>query len=124
MKTIGIIGNGFVGNSIAFGFSPTHDIKIHDKDKKRNLHSIEEVLESDYVFVAVPTPMNADGSISLDIVHEVFKEIDEVLDYEAEEQPTILLRSTVTPGTTRKIQQDYSRMYIVFNPEFLMSYQE
>ena len=28
MKKIGIIGNGFVGNSIAFGFSPTHDIKI------------------------------------------------------------------------------------------------
>jgi UDPglucose 6-dehydrogenase len=63
--------------------------------------------------------MKKDGSISLDIVHEVFKEIDSVLDYEAEHQPTILLRSTVTPGTTRKIQQDYSKMYIVFNPEFL-----
>ena len=35
MQKIGIIGNGFVGNSIAFGFSPTHEIRIHDKDKKR-----------------------------------------------------------------------------------------
>ena len=26
-KKIGIIGNGFVGNSIAFGFSPTHEIR-------------------------------------------------------------------------------------------------
>ena len=37
MQKIGIIGNGFVGNSIAFGFSPTHEIRIHDKDKKREL---------------------------------------------------------------------------------------
>ena len=60
---IGILGNGFVGNSIAFGFSPTHEIRVHDKDTKRNLNTIEEVLECDFVFVAVPTPMNGDGTI-------------------------------------------------------------
>ena len=64
--SIGIIGNGFVGNSIAFGFSPTHQIKIHDKDIKRTMNTMEEVLQSDYVFVAVPTPMNSDG------IHVVF----------------------------------------------------
>ena len=48
---IGIIGNGFVGNSVAFGFSPTHEIKIHDKDPKRNIHKIEEVLECNFIFV-------------------------------------------------------------------------
>ena len=35
---IGIIGNGFVGSSVAFGFSPQTgcdgaDIKVYDKDK-------------------------------------------------------------------------------------------
>ena len=65
---IGIIGNGFVGNSIAFGFSPTHEIRIHDKDPKRTMNTLEEVLECDYIFVAVPTPMYADGSISLAVV--------------------------------------------------------
>jgi UDPglucose 6-dehydrogenase len=125
MYKLGIIGNGFVGSSVAFGFSPQTgcdgvEIKIYDKQAGKSTHTLEDVVnDSDYIFVSVPTPMKKDGSISLDIVHEVFKEIDEVLDYEAEEQPTILLRSTVTPGTTRKIQQDYSRMYIVFNPEFL-----
>ena len=125
MYKLGIIGNGFVGSSVAFGFSPQTgcdgvEIKIYDKQAGKSTHTLDEVVnDSDYIFVSVPTPMKKDGSISLDIVHEVFKEIDEVLDYEAEEQPTILLRSTVTPGTTRKIQQDYSRMYIVFNPEFL-----
>ena len=74
---IGIIGNGFVGNSIAFGFSPTHEIRIHDKDPKRNLNTMEEVLECDFIFVAVPTPMNRDGSISLKVVEKALQEISE-----------------------------------------------
>ena len=40
MKKIGIIGNGFVGNSVAFGFSPTHEIRIHDKDPKKEFADI------------------------------------------------------------------------------------
>jgi len=125
MYKIGIIGNGFVGSSVAHGFSAqtgcdVDDVKIYDKDNSKSTHSIEEVVnDSDYIFLSVPTPSNSDGSISLDIIHEVFKEIDSVLDYEADKQPIILLRSTVTPGTTAKIQGDYPRMYIVFNPEFL-----
>ena len=31
-KTIGIIGNGFVGESQAFAFSPTTDVRIFDID--------------------------------------------------------------------------------------------
>tara|TARA_R100000734_G_C3299877_1_gene90648 strand:- start:152 stop:1018 length:867 start_codon:yes stop_codon:yes gene_type:complete len=125
MFKIGIIGNGFVGSSVAHGFSSNtgcdvKDVKIYDKDHTKSTHTITEVVnDSDFIFLSVPTPSNQDGSISLDIVHEVFKEIDSVLDYEAEHQPTILLRSTVTPGTTKKIQSEYPKMYIVFNPEFL-----
>jgi len=69
--------------------------------------------------LSVPTPSNQDGSISLDILFDVFKDIDDVIDYEDDYQPVILLRSTVTPGTTGKIQIEYPKMNIVFNPEFL-----
>ena len=121
---IGIIGNGFVGSSVAFGFSPQcgfdTEVKIYDKDETKSTHTLTEVVnDSDYIFLSVPTPSNQDGSISLNILFDVFKEIDKVIDYEADKQPVIMIRSTVTPGTTRKIQQDYSKMYIVFNPEFL-----
>ena len=121
---IGIIGNGFVGSSVAFGFSPQcgcdAEVKIYDKDETKSTHTLTEVVnDSDYIFLSVPTPSNQDGSISLDILFDVFKDIDSVIDYEAEQQPVILIRSTVTPGTTRKIQQNYSKMYITFNPEFL-----
>ena len=37
---IGIVGNGFVGSSVAFGFSPqtgcdSAEVRIHDKDLDR-----------------------------------------------------------------------------------------
>ena len=31
----------------------------------------------------------------------------------------ILIRSTITPGTTRKFEKEFSRLKFVFNPEFL-----
>ena len=122
---IGIVGNGFVGSSVAFGFSPQCGcdgavVKIHDKDESKSLHSLEDVVNtSDYIFLSVPTPSNRDGSISLDIIDKVFEDIDNALDYKKDNQPVILLRSTVTPGTTKKIQCKYPKMGIVFNPEFL-----
>jgi len=121
---IGIVGNGFVGSSVAFGFSPQTgcdaEVKIYDKDETKSTHALTEVVnDSDYIFLSVPTPSNQDGSISLDIIYNVFEDIHNTLDYKKDNQPVILLRSTVTPGTTKKIQQKYTKMSIVFNPEFL-----
>ena len=115
-KKIGIIGNGFVGNSIAFGFSPTHEIRIHDKDPKRNLNTMEEVLECDYVFVAVPTPMDAKGVISLDIVMAALVEV-----YKKNKRTDniIILKSTMLPGTTGLLKEQFPTLNIIFNPEFL-----
>ena len=125
MYKLGIIGNGFVGSSVAFGFSPQTgcdgvELKIYDKQAGKSTHTIAEVVnDSDYIFLSVPTPMKKDGSVSLDIVYDVFEDIHNTLDYKKDNQPTILLRSTVTPGTTSKIQFKYPKMGIVFNPEFL-----
>jgi len=116
MKKIGIIGNGFVGNSIAFGFSPTHEIRIHDKDPKRNLNTIEEVLECDYIFVAVPTPMHKDGSISLAVVEKALQEIS---DKNKKSTNIFILKSTMVPGSTNDFIKQFPKLNIVFNPEFL-----
>ena len=117
---IGIVGNGFVGSSVAFGFSPQcgcdADIKIYDKDASKATHSLESTLTSDFVFVSVPTPSNPDGSINLDVVYNIFEEMN-ILNHRTDN--VFLLRSTVTPGTTRKIQRKFRNLNIVFNPEFL-----
>ena len=115
MKKIGIVGNGFVGNSVAFGFSPTHEVRIHDKDLKKNLNTIEEVLECDYVFVCVPTPMNQNGSINLDVVHKALQEIKS----KNTKNNILILKSTMIPGTVKTLQHKYPSLNIVFNPEFL-----
>ena len=112
---IGIIGNGFVGNSIAFGFSPTHEIKVHDKDPKRNLNTIEEVLECDFIFVAVPTPMNEDGSISLKVVEKALQEISDKNTI----NNIVILKSTMVPGSTDSFIKQFPKLNIIFNPEFL-----
>ena len=120
MKTIGIVGNGFVGSSVAFGFSPQTgcdaDIKVYDKDESKSTHSLSDTLTSEFIFVSVPTPSNPDGSISLSVVYDVF---DEISLLNPRKDNIILLRSTVTPGTTRKLKNRYRNLNIVFNPEFL-----
>ena len=116
MQKVGIIGNGFVGNSIAFGFSPTHEIRIHDKDPNRNMNTLEEVLECDYIFVAVPTPMHEDGSISLAVVEKALQEIS---DNNKRRNNIVILKSTMIPGTTNNFAKQFPKLNIVFNPEFL-----
>ena len=117
---IGIVGNGFVGSSVAFGFSPQTgceaEIKIYDKDESKSTHSLSETLESDFIFVSVPTPSNSDGSINLDIVYDCFSEMSML---NKRKDNVILLRSTVVPGTTRKLKNKFRNLNIVFNPEFL-----
>ena len=117
---IGIFGRGFVGSAVEFGFSPQTgcdaDVKIYDKDKSKSVHSLSDTLKSDFIFVSVPTPSNEDNSINLDIVYSAFAEIDS---HNMRDDNVFLLRSTVTPGTTKKLQETYPNLNIVFNPEFL-----
>jgi len=115
---LGIIGNGFVGNAIAHAFIPVAEVKIHDKDTNKSLNTLDEVVnDSDVVFISVPTPMRNDGVIDLSIVESVFEAIE--LCKAADNEAVFVLKSTVVPGTTRKLRQKHPDLQIVFNPEFL-----
>ena len=119
---IGIIGIGVVGSAVEYGFSPQTgcdftNLRVYDKDKNKSRNSLEETVnESEFIFLSVPTPANQDGSIITDIIESAIKDIDSV---NKSSSNIILIRSTVTPGTTRKIQKMYPNLNIVFNPEFL-----
>jgi len=110
-KTVGIIGNGFVGESTAFAFSPTSDVKIYDVNPLRSTHNIKEVHECDYVFVCVPTPMDFYGKQDISYIEEVFKH--------AKNKPIYIIKSTVLPGTTERLVSEYPNLNIIFSPEFL-----
>ena len=124
-QKIGIVGKGFVGSAVQFGFSPNvgcdAEVRVYDIDPNKSTHSLEETVhESDFIFLSVPTPSNEDGSINIDIVDSTLNDISELSnDYNWVNDHVVLLRSTVIPGTTAKLQKKYSDLNIVFNPEFL-----
>ena len=123
-KSIGIVGNGFVGSAVRYGFSPNvgcdAEVRVYDKNPNKATHTLEEVIiESDIIFLSVPTPSNQDGTMNVDIVDSVLNDINTINSTMVDEVGIILLRSTVTPGTTSNLQKKYPNLRIVFNPEFL-----
>jgi len=114
--SIGIIGNGFVGEAIRENLKKHYDVLAYDTDpKKTDCHSIS-VLTSQckFIFVSVPTPMFLDGSPDLSIIFDVMDNISK--DYN---DNIIILKSTVIPGTSRQIKRRHPELKIVFSPEFL-----
>ena len=121
-QKIGVIGNGFVGGAVKFGFSPNvgcdAEVKVYDKNPEKSTHTLEETVnESDFIFLSVPTPANKDGSINLDILDGALNDIDKI--HTREKTNAILIRSTVIPGTTWSLQTKYPQLNLLFNPEFL-----
>jgi len=117
---IGIIGKGFVGSAVEYGFlsSPNikYNIRIYDKKTHLRTHSLEDTVnESEIVFLSVPTPANTNGSINLNIIDQALNEIN----FCTLGESIILIRSTLIPGTTKMFQKKYPKIKMVFNPEFL-----
>ena len=114
---IGIIGQGYVGGAIKMGFKEHYDIETYDKFDlaKSTRSSIKRVVEfTDVIFVCVPTPMRKDGTCYTGIVEEVIREINETADGHI-----VVIKSTVPPGTTDRINAEYTKSTVIFNPEFL-----
>jgi len=103
---VGVVGAGVVGSAMQRLCGPEtvmYDTKPgHDQDKAA-------INACDVVFVCVPTPMAPDGSCDSSIVEDVVSWV---------EAPLIILRSTVSPGTTDRLAKKYNRQ-IVFQPEYL-----
>ena len=56
---IGIIGRGFVGAAVQFGFSPNTgcdaEVRVYDKDPNKSLNTLQEVVnKSDFIFFLYP----------------------------------------------------------------------
>ena len=114
---IGIIGQGYVGTALKEGFQDFYQVETYDKyDLGKSTHSkISDIVElSDVIFVCVPRPMRQDGSCYTGIVEEVIREINENANGQI-----VVIKSTVPPGTTDRINQEYTHSTVIFNPEFL-----
>ena len=71
-ESVGIIGNGFVGNAVYQNLRDKVYCKVFDVDKNRSLNTLDEVINQDFIFVCLPTPMRMDGSCDLSILDNFF----------------------------------------------------
>jgi len=103
---VGVVGSGVVGLAIQKLCGPEtvmYDTKPGYTQDKKAINTCAAV------FICVPTPMSADRSCDTSIVEEVVSWV---------EAPLIIIRSTVSPGTTDRLRERYGRA-VVFPPEYL-----
>lgn len=156
-QTIAVVGMGYVGLTTAACLARRHFKTVGiDKDKKRigrlrngetllhepGLHAlvrdglrsgslrfsstIQDARPADIIFVSVGTPSRRDESIDLSQVRSAARGLGAAL-RNVEEKKTVVLRSTVVPGTTSGVfiptvvEHAGKRANIVFcyNPEFM-----
>lgn len=123
---IGIIGRGFVGSALrshCIKFCDnvsTYDIKDREISKEEAYTRL--LIDSDIIFLCLPTPMKISGKCDTSILEDTLAELynlAEDVDFERIDN-TIAIKSTVSPGFTSEMQAKFGDKFkIVFYPEFL-----
>jgi len=121
---IGVIGQGFVGSAIREGLSQYYEILTYDIDvTKSNCEKLEDVIAScDVIFQCLPTPMKKSGECDISIVESSLDKINDlcaVLGENSVQKKIVVIKSTVPPGTTKRLDSKFSNIDICFSPEFL-----
>ncbi len=113
--TTGIIGLGYVGKAIynVIPDAQTYDINPEIETTCKTISQMTERV--DLVYVCVPTPMTKYGDCDTSIVVSVVSEIVVT----STSPKIIVIKSTVPPRTTQKLQETYPTHHILFSPEFL-----
>ena len=110
---IGIVGLGIVGSAVKYGFEKLgHSVVGHDTKDGTQLR---DVLGSEIVYLCLPTPQSDDGHCDTSIIEQVADELLREHNYDG----IIAIKSTVTPGTTRGLQEKFATDKICHVPEFL-----
>lgn len=110
-QKIGIVGVGMVGGALRNYFEK-QGVDPFMYDKGKNFGSMEEINQADIIFICVPTPFDKEKqSFDLAYVEESCNNISG--------NKIIVIKSTVVPGTTQKLQEKYPQHKFLFNPEFL-----
>lgn len=125
---IGIVGYGLVGKAVGIGMASIgHYVRFYDNrkitdftDESRfdawpiQVKEVEELTDSDIIFLCLPTPSNKDGSCNVSLIGKYVEEL-----FNWNYQGIIAIKSTVEIGTTQKLIDQYRTTKIVFVPETL-----
>ena len=107
---IGFIGQGFIGKNYADDFEDRgYEVIRYSKEKPHDRNK-ETVGKCDIVFIAVPTPTTPEG-YDVGIIRNVIPL--------TKAGSIVVIKSTMLPGMTKIIQQEFPHRIIMHSPEFL-----
>ncbi len=108
---IGFIGQGFVGKSYADDFeSRGFSVVRYSLEPAYSINK-DAIADCDIVSISVPTPTTPKGQ-DISILEAVLPLVGV--------GKTAVIRSTVLPGTTEKLQEKFSKIIVLHAPEFLL----
>jgi len=125
--SISICGYGYVGSAMG-SLCEKNNVKfnVYDLVQKNgkfnyfnNIESVVNYAEScsniHYVIVAVPTPSDSMGNCDISIIKSILSRLNILKTKET----YVIIKSTIVPGTSKKLNEEYPELNIVFCPEFL-----
>ena len=117
---VSIIGLGFVGSAIykSFnlkGFKNNINLFTYDKFKDNGIGNLNDCLETDIMFLALPTVYKEDlGQYDKKPILETCLFLSN-----NKYKGAIVIKSTVEPETTQKLSELFTDLEFIHNPEFL-----
>ncbi|MDC1205278.1 hypothetical protein N8083_00315 [Candidatus Pacebacteria bacterium] len=109
--TIGFIGQGWIGKHYADDFEARGYSIIRYALEEPYVGNKEAIKSCDIVFIAVPTPTTEEG-FDISFVESALLCIGE--------GATVVIKSTMIPGMTQKLQEKNPKLFIFHSPEFLV----
>ena len=107
---IGFIGQGFIGKNYADDFERRGFTVIRYALEEPFVQNKDRIQECDIVFIAVPTPTTPDGYDDSIVRGAVGL---------ARPGASVVIKSTMLPGMTESIQEQYGDRIVMHSPEFL-----
>jgi UDPglucose 6-dehydrogenase len=110
MMKVGFIGQGFIGKSMADDFEERGFEVVRYALEKEYVSNREAIAGCDVVFIAVPTPTTPKG-FDCSILEAVLPLVGV--------GKVVIIKSTIVPGTTRRLQAMFPEIIVIHSPEFL-----
>ncbi len=116
VSSIGIVGNGVVGNATGKAFEKRGvEVLYWDLNPNRSPNTLKDVIATGTVFVCLPTPSYPDGSCDVTALEDFFTNGP----FACERTVNYILRSTAPIGYTKSVRDNHSIHNIYHWPEFL-----
>lgn len=109
-ETIGFIGQGWIGKHYADDFERRGYLVVRYSKEEPYVSNKEKIKDCEVVFIAVPTPTTPSG-FDMSIVREVLGLVGI--------GKTAVIKSTILPGTTETLAQEFADRFVLHSPEFL-----